>query len=770
MRKFLKLAPVSLLFLLLGFFVFFFFLLYSSLPKIKGKVFIEGLTADVEIIRDKWGIPHIFAQNENDLFFGCGYVHAQERMWQMELTRRAGFGRLAEIFGEKTLEKDRFMRVLCLKEAVKKDYEKLSPELKDLLFSYCKGVNSWIKSRKFSWPPGFLLLRHRPQLWRIQDILIIKEIMALLLCGDYQSEIIRARLLKKVGSKKALEILEEGVGLSSKDTDDGVLSDWLTSPNFKGSNSWVLADWRTESGKPLLANDPHLGISLPSIWYEIHLHCPSLNVIGVSFPGVPGVIIGHNESIAWGLTRSGADVQDLYIEKLNTSQDMYLDKNGWKPLIKKEEKIRVKGKKKAEIIEVLWTERGPIISPAIIASKTPLSLRWTIYEGGKTIEALYLLNKAQTWSEFVKALALYDAPSLNFVYADTKGDIGYYLSGKIPQRPKETALFPFPGWLEEGNWQGFIEEEEKPVFYNPESRFIVTANNNVIPDSYPYYIGLDWLSSFRADRIEELLLQEEKHSVESLKKIQNDVFSKKAELFLPYIKKIGKLQGASKEAINILNSWDLRISSGKEAALYKIFMNFLHEEVFMDELGQDFESFDTLFKVKQAGLLRIISDPLSPWFDKKETPIVETREEIIKISLERAYKWLREQYGPQEKWDWKKINSVYLQHPIGQTPLLKFFNRGPYPQDGDSFTIRASFSSSSKGIWGVSYRQIIDLSDFKNSISVLSSGQSGHFLSRFYDDQIPLWLEGKYHPMLFYLNDIQAKETGTLLLKALDKE
>jgi len=770
MKKFFKIAALSLFFLFFGFSLFFFYLLYNSLAKVKGEVSLKGLTADVEIIRDNWGVPHIFAQNEEDLFFGCGYIHAQERMWQMELTRRAGFGRLSEIFGERTLKRDKFIRTLSLKEAAQKDFAKLSPEMKVLLIAYSRGVNSWMSSRRFSWPPEFLILGHRPQPWRIMDSLIIKEIMALLLCLDYQSEVVRAKLVKKVGLEKALQILEEGVEFPSTGLEEGALPDWLSSTKFQGSNNWVLAGKRSESGKPLLANDPHLEISLPSIWYEIHLHCPSLKVIGVSLPGVPTVIIGHNESIAWGITNSAADVQDLYIEKLNSSQDKYLNWDGWKPLRKKEVKIRVKGKKEAERIEIFWTERGPIISPTVISSQTPFSLRWTIYEGANTMKAFYLLNKAQTWQEFLKALALFDAPSQNFIYADKKGNIGYYLSGKIPKRPKEVALFPFPGWLEEGDWQGLIEEEEKPTLYNPHNGFIVTANNKIVSDGYPYYVSSDWETSFRAERIKELLLQHEKHNLETLKKIQNDVFSKKAELFLPFIKDINEPKEESRKALEILKNWDLHMSSGKEAALYKIFMNFFHGEVFKDDLGENFESFDNLFRRKQAGLLRILSDPLSPWFDKKETPTVEIREDIIKISLEKAYNWLEEQYGSADGWDWMRINSLRFQHSLGEASLLKFFNRGPYPMNGDAYTVRVSFSSSLKKNWGASYRQLIDLSDLKNSVSILSSGESGHFLSRFYDNQIPLWLEGQYHPMLFYPDDIKAEAIGILILKPLNGE
>lgn len=771
MKKFSLFLLLSLFFLLLGFLFFFFAYFYHSLPKIKGRTSLNGLIAEVKIIKDNWGIPHIFAHNEKDLFFACGYVHAQERMWQMDLLRRAGLGRLSEIFGRNTLEKDKLMRNLSLKEAAFKDYEKLSSRMKERLFSYSDGVNSWIDSRRFSWPPEYLLLRFRPQSWRLIDSLVIKEVMALILCTDYQSEVIRAKLVKYLGAQKASEILEEGIMISSSGLNNVSFSDWLSSSSFQGSNNWVLSGERTESGKPLLANDPHLEITLPPIWYEIHLSCPTINVVGVSIPGLPLVIIGHNESIAWGMTNSAADVQDLFIEKINSSQDMYFDREGWKPLLKKEEVIRIKGEKEAERMEIRWTARRPIISPFIVESKTPVSLRWTIYEGGQALESFYLLNKAQDWHEFVNALKLFDVPSQNFVYADSHGNIGYYLSGKIPMRKAEAALFPLPGWEEKGQWQGFLEEIEKPNIYNPDEGFIVTANNKIIPDDFPYYISFDWDAPFRAERIKELLLQRDKHSIESLKRIQNDVFSKKSELFLPLLRKIGEGEGDLKEALNMVKNWNLEIKSGKEPALYEIFMDILHEEVFKDELGENFEKFDSLFRRKKAGLLRILDDPFSSWFDKKGTSFVETREDIIKISLEKAYEWLERKYGAPENWDWMKIHSIHFKHALGEVPVFRFFNRGPYPIDGDSFTVRVSSPSEDYKVTnGASYRQIIDLSDLKNSICVLTSGQSGHFLSHFYDDQIPIWLEGRYHPMLFYPEDIEAKAKGIIMLKPLLKE
>lgn len=764
MKKILGSIFIAILFFLLGFLLFFFVSFHRSTPKVDGNVVVKGLASEVRIITDNWGVPHIFATNEKDLFFSCGFIHAQERMWQMEIARRSGTGRLSEIFGQVTLDRDKALRNLGLKEAAYKDLEKLTPKMKTLLLAYSMGVNSWMNSRKYNWPPEFMIMRCRPEPWKTIDTLLIKEVMALLLCADYPSEVVRANLIKRLGAQKALQILEEDLDIFPSETIDASLSPWLKTFFLGGSNSWVVSSSRTVSGKPLLANDPHLEISLPPIWYEIHLNCPSINVSGASIPGLPLVVIGHNESMAWGITNSAVDVQDLYIEKLNSTKDMVKRQDGWVPLVKKVEEILVRGKKLPAAVDIYWTDHGPIISPMIIKSKAPLSLRWTLYDGGRTFEAFYLINKAQNWNEFKGAMELFDTPSHNFVYADTKGNIGYYLGGRIPLRKKEAALFPFPGWMEEGTWKGFLEEDKKPIIFNPEEGFIITANNKIVPDNFPHYISIDYDVSIRAERIKELLLRNEKHDMQSFQKIQNDVFSKKGEFFLSILRQMEGYGGSSGKALDILESWNLQMESGNSPALYEVFMNLLPEETFSDELGEDFLSFNFLFRRKQSGLLRIFSDPLSEWFDNKNTDIKETRDDIINITLERAYDWLGQHFGRSSGWDWEKIHSIQFQHILGQSPFLKFFNRGDFPVQGDAFTVNATYSLGYGTTHGASYRQIIDLSDWKKSVSVLSSGQSGHIQSRFYDDQIPLWLNGKYHPMLFFLDDIEDHARGTLIL------
>ncbi len=770
MKKILGLTLLSIFIFIAGFVFFLFLHFHLSKPKIKGEAAFQDLINPVRIVTDEWGVPHIFASNEEDLFFACGFIHAKERMWQMDLLRRTGSGRLSEILGKTALNQDKILRNFGLKEAILKDYGKLSTKIKDLLLFYCRGVNEWMKIQKYRWPPEYILLRCRPEPWTPLDTLAIKQVMALLLCVDYASEAMRGNLVQRVGSEKALEILEEDIVSLPPELRNLSQLELRNFPEFQGSNNWVISGGKTDSKRPLLANDPHLEINVPPIWFEIHLKSPTIDVTGVSLPGAPYVIIGHNDSIAWGITNSAADVQDLYIERLNDSKDMYLDEDGWKPLLKRVELIKIKGKNKPEKLEVLWTSRGPILTPQVIKSEESLSMQWVIYEGGQTADALYLLNKAQSWEDFTEAVKLLDAPSQNYIYGDREGNIGYYLSGKIPLREKEAALFPYPAWKEEGRWQGFLAEEDKPHVLNPQEQTIVTANQDIAPEDYPYYISVDWDAPFRADRVRELLEQRESHSVESLMKIQGDIFNKKAELFLSFLKDIESEEQSTRNGFSLLENWDKQMGGGAAPALFNVFLEVLSREVFSDELGENYESFIKRTRRKRAGLLRIMSSPESSWWDDKNTAETETWEIIIKRSMKKAYDSMTEKKGPQEMWDWEDMHALNYQHILGQVPLFKFFNSGKFPISGDRFTVKATFSENYETTHGASCRLIMDLSDWTNSVSVLTSGQSGHFLSRFYDDQISLWLEGLYHPMLYRSEDIESSSKGIWILRPIENK
>jgi penicillin amidase len=764
MKRVAAAGVLGLVFFILGCMALLIILFLGSRPTDRGEISSPNIASEVRVIVDRWGVPHVSARSEADLFFAAGYLHARERMWQMELLRRMGLGRLSEVFGERTLQIDIIFRNLGLRQAAVRDYENLSTEIRELMESYCRGVNAWLASKRLTWPPEFLLLRYRPEPWTVLDSLVIKGVLALGLCTDFPSELVRAGLVAELGLPSALEILEKDAFVT---TVDDIPPVGLAADSFRlvlgASNSWVLAGSRTETGRPLLANDPHLELSLPAPWYQIDLRSPLLHVAGVSIPGLPLVVIGHNESIAWGVTNSGADVEDLYVERLNESRDSYWDKEGWRPLERDVELVRVRGREEPERVEILRTVRGPVLLPQVVSGGRAVSLRWTIHDGGRLFESALRLNAASNWEEFSRALELWDAPSQNFVYADIRGNIGYYLSGRLPVRSKASALFPSWGWKEANQWHGYIPEDAKPNLFDPPRGLIVAANQKIVPDDYPYYVSCDFETPFRAERIEELLLARPKHSVGTLETIQNDVFSKRAELILPYIRELSGLTGKAKEARDILASWRGDMSSGGEPALFMAFMYELQQETFARRLGGELERFGDIFYRKTAGLLRVLPDPLSPWFG------AGGREEILRASLARAMDWLEKTRGRADSWDWMRMHAATFRHALGGRPPFGFFDRGPYPLDGDVFCVRASFSKDLLGNFsptdGVSYRQIIDLSDWRRSVCLLDAGQSGHVLSRHYADQIPLWLKGEYRPMLFAAEDIEAAAAGVILMR-----
>jgi penicillin amidase len=767
MKKALLSLLTVLLFFCLGTAVFLYVNIRSSRPDLNGARVLTGIQAEITLLTDSWGVPHIYAQNEPDLFFACGYVQARDRLFQMDLMRRTAWGRLSEIFGEETLEKDKVMRTLGLGEAAAKDMGLLDPSVRELLLHFCRGVNAWMQSRRLNWPPEFLALRYQPEPWRPEDMLIIKSLMALGQCLDYPSEIVRMNLFKKLGEERALEILEEGLQGRPPMEFEASLLPWLDHFLFQGGGTWAISGNKTKSGRPLLANDSHLAIHFPSLWYEMHLNCPGLHVAGATIPGFPFILVGHNESLAWGMTNSAVDVQDLFIEEMDREGGRYKDAEGWKIVEKKRVLIKVRGRRQPIPWIVEWTDRGPLISPLIINSETPLSLRWVLHDGDRSFEAFIRMNKARNREEFRTALTLVGAPSQNYVFADRNGNIGNYLSGKIPVRTAQSGLFPYPGWLSDGGWKGDLSEEDKFTIYNPAGGVVVSANNRPAPGDYPHYLGLDFDGSVRAGRIRELLIQTETHTVESFQMIQNDVFSKRAEVLIPLLMEREGSDPDTEAALKMIRKWDLQMGEGSAPALYGAFSSFLYREIFLDELGTDFLSFDFLFQRKNAGHMRILMDPDSPWFDNTATPQPESRSDILLSALRKGYGWLSARYGADpEAWNWPEIHSLLLQHPLGARPLLGFLNRGPYPVKGGALTILSSYSyqdlttSHSAGC-----RQIIDLSDWKKCVSVLPSGQSGNFLSPNYDDQISLWLDGKYHPMLFYSEDVETHSVGKLSLR-----
>src|SRR5256885_6136959 len=519
-----------------GAFGAYYLLMRRPLPKKSGKLTLPGLHEPVEVLTDRYGVPHIYARNEDDLYFAQGFIHAQERLWQMELNRRTASGRLSEIFGEIAVATDRFSRRLGMHRAATAEVPRLSEQNKRTLDAYARGVIAYIEQNKYKLPIEFSLLRFKPAAWQITDSILWAKMMGWSLCGNWETEIIRARIIATLGAKRAAK-LESGYdpkhpliippGVEYRGVNLGMLEQYEQLKQLGGfgmlgaSNNWVVDGTMTTTGSPILCNDPHLGQTAPSIWYECHLVAGDINVIGASFPGTPGVIIGHNQHIAWGITNAVSDVQDLYIEKFNPQNPHQYEYQGkWEEAQVFLEEIKVRGAKTPLIEEVRITRHGPILTSMSLSGKDnqqarngnnhasaelPLALRWPGLEQCHIISAVQKMNQATNWEEFRDALRDWDVPPQNLIYGDKEGNIGYVMAVAIPIRAQGQALLPSPGWTGEYEWTGLISFEELPQIYNPEQHFIVTANNRVVDDSYPYYITNEWLNGYRAPRISDLL-------------------------------------------------------------------------------------------------------------------------------------------------------------------------------------------------------------------------------------------------------------------------
>ena len=772
-------------------------------PRIDGTVPVDGLHAQVTIIRDRWGIPHIYASDPHDLFFAQGYVHAQDRFWQMEFWRRIGSGRLAEILGESALDSDRFIRTIGWHRTAAQELELLDDETRAALEAYAEGVNAYITTHKGRLGLEFTILgltgvKVDPEPWTPLNTLTWSKVMAWDLGGNMQRELLRAYVAARLGTGAVGEVVPpypEGhpiivphpvSGATLQAVPDAVFDTHvLGRGDDLGSNNWVVSGSRTETGMPLLADDPHLGIQMPSIWYEVGLHCQpvtpecSYNVVGASFAGAPGVIIGHNDRIAWGVTNVNPDVQDLFIEKVNPENPNQYEYQGeWLDMEVYREEIRVADRDEPVVVFARVTRHGPIINDVVGGTEEewsfgwqPLALSWTALQPGTLTRSILLLDRARNWEEFREALRYWDVPSQNFVYADVEGNIGYQMPGLVPIRAAGDGSMPVPGWTGEYEWVNYIPFDELPRAFNPPEGYIVTANNAVVGPDYPYFISMDWLPGYRARRIVELIESDPSLSLDDLKAIQGDSTPVWALEVLPYARSLSPDDPRLAEAVGMLQAWDGRaVRDSAGAALFESFRLHLVERTFADELGEPL-----LRRAKSSlmtALLNILPDPNAPWFDDIRTPETETRDEILLRALEDAVEELTETLGSDmRKWRWGDLHTAtFRNQSLGKSgvgPIEAIFNRGPFPVDGTIATVNNTAYNPNRPYevsTVPSYRQIVDLSDLSRSVSMHTTGQSGHPFHPHYDDMIDPWRNIQYHSMLWTRSEVEANAEGTLVL------
>ena len=750
-------------------------LITKSLPDYSRDTQLSILDQPVQVVWDTYRVPHVFAQNSADMFRVAGYLVAQERLWQMELYRRIARGTLSEILGPETLDEDKLFRIIGFQRTAEAIAERLSDASRLALQAYADGINAFLETHLDKLPVEFSILGFKPEKWKISDSIGFSRVMAYQLSYTWHAEIPLYQIAARFGRDDALLLFPEYAADAPLiiAADAGAANDLFAamaavfqkagkrlngSNSVAASNSWVVAGQKSVSGKPILANDPHLGLFLPNIWYEMHLVSDEYDVMGATLPGAPGVLIGNNRHIAWGLTNGMVDDMDFYLERLDPGDSTrYWDGAQWQKLEILRQRIKVKGQDDPVFLDIRFTRHGPIISdtsPVLMNAGLAVSMQWTGHTFSDESLAILKLNKARNWGEFVDAVQYFKAPCQNIVFADVNGDIGYYAAGSVPIRRDGGGFFLYNGWDDAGDWVGMIPFAEMPHVKNPAAGYIATANNRMVSESYPYYLGNFWEPDSRIRRIVALLTAKEKLSVVDFETMQQDVHSAHAEKTLPIL--LASLENASltnheKSILKLLADWDFEEKTDRpEPTLYNALFMHLLENTLKDELGDTlFQDYTYWTNMPTRAMENLLMHPKARWWDDAGTPQVERMHDIIAKSFRETLQYLTENLGDGPGfWDWGRLHRLTLKHPFGEKkPMDLIFNRGPYPIGGSANSISKAeylFSKPYDAIVGASMRQIVDFTDPGRAWRIFPGGQSGQPFSPAYDDQIPLWLNGEY--------------------------
>ena len=773
LRRSLKIGLAAVIVLPLGLILVAWLLARASLPEIEGEVTVAGLDAPAEILRDEDGIVTIRAGSRRDAAFALGFAHAQDRLWQMDFTRRTGAGRLSEVVGAATLRFDRMLRTLGLYRVAEKNLEVVSDRTRALLEAYSAGVNAFIEGHEGPWPPEFLLLRYTPEPWTAVDSLVWGRLMALQLSGNFRDELLRAGL-KEAVTPEELELLfppypsdgpvsfaKTGGLFPTEDTQGRRLTEilpWSLMPK-KASNSWALSGDRTATGAPILANDPHLGLGAPGTWYLARIETPEGVAAGVTAPGVPFMVIGHNGHIAWGFTTTHSDTQDLFIEQLSEGQPEHYDTpDGPRPFETREETIEVRGEEPEKLV-VRTTRHGPVISDVVPEAEDFLSegevmaLAWpALAEDDRTGDALAGLSEARDWDGFLAAMRNFHSPQQNVIYADTSGSIGMVVPARVPMRRGGDGSLPVPGWTGTHDWTGWVPFEELPLTLNPGSGRIVAANNRSAGPDYPHILTAHWAFPHRAERIIERLSSLKQATLDDNHSIQVDIVSMAAERLLPRLlaalpdgKDDDDLVGRAR---TLLSDWDRRMDRERpEPLIFASWIETLNRGLLAPRLGERAEDFARPNPARLAGILE-----RGEWCDDPASDAEESCEERIGTALSEALAELAEHFGGDlDDWRWGEAHVARLAHPIfGRIPVLRDLLGKPVETHGGAITVNrggASFQGELERrfehVHGPGLRVVYDLSDLDNSRFIIATGQSGHIFSPNYLDLAPLWADGQ---------------------------
>lgn len=758
----------------------------ASQPDVAGTLRLAGLRDRVVVVRDRNAVPHIQAANSLDAYYALGYVHAQDRLWQMQMNKRIVAGRLAEILGPSALETDRFLRTLGVRRNAEAILAQTPPEARAVLQAYADGVNAFIDTRKSALPPEFLIVGTRPERWEPVDTIGWQTMMAWDLGGNWTQEVLRMGLSQQLPASRIAEILAPYPGEKPLRTMDYASFYRKLAPvatamaqvvqqapsgyvEGMGSNNWVVSGAHTRSGKPLLANDPHLGLQAPALWYFAHLQAPGLDLTGATLPGAPLVVLGHNKRIAWGFTNTAPDVQDLYLERVDPANpNRYQTPEGWAEFSTRTETIQVKGASDVTLT-VRGTRHGPVMSDVaepISAAAKPLGAQYVVAfqwaalrADDRTFVASLNMSHASDWKSFVAALRDFHSPQQNIVYADVDGNIGYIAPGRVPLRRPDNDLMglaPAPGWDARYDWQGFIPFEQLPRRFNPPEGMIVTANQKIVGDDYPYFITSEWTVPYRYQRIRTLLEAEPHHTKDTFAAIQKDVVSLAVRDALPLLLAAPVATDATRPPreralLDALRKWDGTMSADRaEPLVVTAWLRELSRLLFEDKVGES--QFNRLWEQRnvQLPMLNAMRDPKGLgafWCDNSRTPAHESCADTIGLAWQRAIADLDRRYGDDTaKWRWGKAHTARSEHkPFGKVPYLSSLFNVRVPTGGDTYTVdvgrhnlrdeHAPFESTH----AASLRAIYDLDDLSESRFMTSTGQSGNALSPHYRDWTEEW-------------------------------
>lgn len=746
------------------------FLKKSGMAEYNGEKTLAGLNADAKVIRDERGVPHIYASNSHDLYFLTGYITAQERLWQMYLVRHATEGRLSELLKRDMTETDYFLRALGMPEKSKLVLENEDPDILAAMQAYTDGVNAWVEKSGRKLPLEFKILGYKPEPWTLMNIAnIIGYIGWDLGSSNLSNEINNYRLVQKLGMEKASELipdwdLVDEVVFPDFELDEKLMDSVLSAVgsldeleklgivSLSGSNNWAVSSSRSETGKPILSNDMHLGLNAPGFWIQMHQVIPGeINVTGVVFPGEPFVVAGHNTKVAWGLTNLSVDDIDLFVETVDSTGDNYLYNDEWLPFINKEEIIKI-SEDTSVTKTIKYSHHGPIVSGMRGIDDVMLSMQWSGFDYSDEVKAVYLLNRAGSWEEFRAALSNFRSISQNFAYADTDGNIGIQTGGGIPVR-KGTGLFPRRGDIDEYEWKGYVPFELLPTSYNPSGGFVSSANQRTVNSDYPFYISGDFAMPYRIMRIRQMAAEKEILGIDDFKRMVTDIHSAYATLLTPVIINASVAVTApdddDRAAIDELKKWDYSMEASQIApTIFEFIRMEIARNIMADELGDLYGS--SIGSQYDFYIYRMITEGPDEWVDNINTEPRENMDAIIALSIKSAVDTLTARYGEfGENWQWGKIHTLTLEHAMGGVKILDrlFGLNSPTYNVGGSYhtVVQYKFDENFHVYHGPSERHIFNTADWDKSFTVIPTGTSGIPGSPFYLSQTETYVSNGFY-------------------------